>query len=87
MHICVTLALCTLCHPMVCHPVVCVKLCMSLGERAEPATEVVSRGTRPGVSESLRTRLRRKGNGIDVRCMCGGGGLGREGPLAKVNPE
>lgn len=42
-HVCVTLALCTLCHPMVCHPVVCVKLCMSLGERSEPATKIVSR--------------------------------------------
>ena len=33
MHICVTLALCTLCHPIVCHPMACVNLCMSLGAR------------------------------------------------------
>ena len=31
MHICVTLTLCTLCHPIVCHPMACVNLCMSLG--------------------------------------------------------
>lgn len=43
MHICVTLALCTSCRRLVCHSVVCANLCMSLGERAEPTTTVVSR--------------------------------------------
>lgn len=31
MHMCVTLTLCALCHPIVCHPMACVDLCMSLG--------------------------------------------------------
>lgn len=61
MHICVTLILCTLCHRLMCHPVACVNLCMSLGEETEPATKIVSRWTRPGVAESLRTRLRKEG--------------------------
>lgn len=61
MHVCVSLTRCTLCHPMVCHPVACVNLCMSLGEGAEMATKLVSRWMRPGVTESLRTRLRKEG--------------------------
>lgn len=86
MHICVTLAVYTLCHPMVCHSVACINMCMSPGEGTEAATKAASRWTKPGVAESLWIRLR-KGSGVDVRCACGWGGLGREELLAELNPE
>lgn len=42
MHMCVTLTLCALCHPIVCHPMACVDLCMSLGAGTKPVTKVAS---------------------------------------------